>query len=116
MTAISKCEQCGEDFTPKTKHKKYCSDRCKTMNFQQKRRETINKIKIDKGCELCGYNEHPAALHFDHINPDDKLFTISQDVKKKRTDIEDEIAKCRVLCANCHSIHTYNENHYRRNR
>jgi predicted nucleic acid-binding Zn ribbon protein len=126
MTAISKhCEVCSKEYTPYNKQQKYCSRQCQNKSkmkkynveaFRLKRRNMINNIKLEVGCSICGYNEHPAALHFDHIDPSLKSFTISQDVKKKWEDIINEINKCRVLCANCHAIHTHKENHYRNNR
>lgn len=126
MTAIfKKCCVCGSAYTSYNSQQKYCSKKCQnnsptrkktTKEFSKKRRELLDKIKLDTGCEECGYNKHPAALHFDHIDPSNKSFTISQDVKRKWSDIENEINKCRVLCANCHSIYTHNENHYRNNR
>ena len=72
-------------------------------------------IKLEKGCELCGYNEHPAALDYDHIDPSQKEFSIGEAIGQAqgKQRILDEIAKCRVLCANCHRIHTYDNHHSR---
>ena len=115
------CCCCGLAFTPTRPWSKYCSTKCKghnpqksesTRRYQQKRRGKLNQIKLELGCARCGYNEHPAALHFDHRNPEEKSFTVSQDPKRKWEDIEAEIAKCDVLCANCHSVRTYEQNHY----
>jgi len=89
---------------------------------------------MKKGCEWCGWNEHPVGLDFDHINPEDKseklrtlesskrrdgggicrlvdyicLKDMDKNLKHIRTLI-DEIRKCRVLCSNCHRIKTYEE-------
>ena len=62
------------------------------------------------GCARCGYREHPAALQFNHVT-NSKSFNISQDPKRKWDAIITEIAKCEVLCANCHSIHSYENKH-----
>ena len=118
---MKQCQSCGENFTskPKAGHQKYCSVKCRTHNsnksertkiWQQTRRQKINDIKLTIGCAQCGFNKHPAALQFNHIK-EDKLFNISQDVKRKWEDIINEIAKCEVLCANCHSIHSYENKH-----
>lgn len=76
-----------------------------------------DRIKMDRGCEECGYNFHPAALDFDHIDPATKYRTrkgkivhLSDMIKGNRYALETvlaEIHKCRVLCANCHRVHTY---------
>ena len=113
------CQLCSKTYIPKVIWQKYCSSKCrnhnpnksqKTKTFQKRRREAINNIKLSLGCTLCGYNSHPAALQFNHIKGH-KSFNISQDPKRKWEDIIAEIAKCEVLCANCHSIHSYENKH-----
>lgn len=82
------------------------------------RKQYIMEYKINKGCEICGYNKNAAALSFDHIDPSTKYRTKSgkvlhpSDLFKDHKEysmkvINDEIAKCRVLCANCHMEITY---------
>jgi hypothetical protein len=75
-------------------------------------RNKVDKIKLSKGCEFCGYNNHPAALSFDHIDPSTKYRTkngkrvnVADMVKGGRyswATIQEEIKKCRILCMNCH--------------
>lgn len=77
----------------------------------------INKYKLSKGCEICGYNLHHVALDFDHINPETKLFSPS--VKASGTTIKkliSEMRKCRILCANCHRIYTLKTRVYKINK
>lgn len=68
----------------------------------------LDAIKLGSGCAVCGYDEHPAALDFNHITGR-KKFNISQDVKRAWKAILSEITKCEVLCANCHRIKTWEE-------
>ena len=95
--------------------KPYCKD-CEKGYAQERysaRREFVNGYKLDVGCQLCGYNEHPVALEFDHIDPSTKKFSIgSQLMSMSWKAIYEEIAKCQVLCANCHQIRTHDNNHY----
>jgi|TARA_R100000742_G_C4178290_1_gene14275 hypothetical protein len=69
--------------------------------------EHINNLKLKKGCNHCGYNKHPIALDFHHLN---KLFKEKNVSSYWRTSwaqfkqIENEIEKCEVLCANCHRV------------
>jgi hypothetical protein len=54
---------------------------------------------------MCG-EEHPAALDFHHRNPKEKRFNISVAVAHRDIpddEIRAEIAKCDVLCRNCHA-------------
>ncbi len=61
-------------------------------------------------CEICGFDGHPKALDFHHIDPAGKLFGIGkfingrQCTKENQGIIVDEIKKCKILCANCHRI------------
>lgn len=122
MGALPKipCVTCGEDFQPTRSWSQYCSKKCRvnsptkrkhTNAYRQKRRDKLNQIKQERGCARCGYNEHPAALHFDHRDHTQKSFNISQDPKRSWETIEAEIAKCDVLCANCHAVRTHEEQH-----
>jgi hypothetical protein len=86
--------------------------------YQQKKKDRAKRIKaeyqeIKKGlrCERCGYNQHPAALQFHHKNPAEKEFILSRAMHVSVKRIRNEIAKCEVLCANCHLIHHWKERH-----
>ena len=59
------------------------------------------------GCADCGYNAHPAALDFDHLPGTVKRFSIGQQKHRCKEELEAEIAKCELVCANCHRIRTY---------
>jgi hypothetical protein len=82
------------------------------------RHKTItDAIKLSTGCEICGYKKHPAALTFDHTNPENKYRTksgkkvhLSDMIKGNRYCLDTilkEVEKCRILCFNCHMEHTY---------
>jgi len=60
--------------------------------------------KLRRGCVDCGYNKHPAALDFDHVDGT-KVFNISK-VSRSQAALEIEMSKCVVRCANCHRIRT----------
>jgi hypothetical protein len=56
-------------------------------------------------CTDCG-DVDPVVLEFDHLR--DKLMNVSWLVRGWRWDaVEAEIAKCEVVCANCHRRRTY---------
>jgi hypothetical protein len=73
-----------------------------------KNRSYIQQIKLNKGCECCGYNLFPEALDFDHIDPMQKHCAVGTMCLHSKEFIDKEIAKCRVLCSNCHRVKTYN--------
>ena len=100
----------------------------KRKRVKSKRIHWLHKYKCAKGCEKCGWNKHGVGLEFDHINPMDKNhFTVGQgkggagmnglvkrictknkELNRQRIrDIFTEIRKCRLLCACCHRIESY---------
>lgn len=78
-----------------------------------RRQYWLNKYKTSKGCELCGYNTHGVALDFDHLDRSKKLFNpSSRSMTYKLRKLFEEIRKCRILCANCHRIHSFENKHF----
>jgi len=63
----------------------------------------LAEIKSALNCRDCGM-DHPACLVFHHVDPSQKEITVADALRrgfaKKR--ILAEMAKCVVLCANCH--------------
>ena len=63
----------------------------------------LRNYKAEHGCLICKEN-HPAALDFHHRDPamkeTDMAYIVKRGWGKKR--ILAEIAKCDILCANCH--------------
>ena len=69
--------------------------------------DDYNKIKTDRGCAYCGYNENGVALDFHHINPKEKIIEVSRVWKtgwKQQEKAKKEMEKCILLCAICHRI------------
>jgi hypothetical protein len=68
----------------------------------------IQQIKLDRGCADCGYDVNPVALDFDHLPGTEKKYRIAtMAAGLSRAKIDAEIAKCEVVCANCHRIRTH---------
>ena len=58
----------------------------------------------DHPCVDCGETD-PVVLEFDHLR--DKKFMIATGIRNRNwNDVLDEIAKCDVVCANCHRRRT----------
>ncbi len=80
--------------------------------WRRRRRAEWNEltagIKLARGCCECGWCEHAEALEFDHVRGS-KLHAVS--VLANRTwakeRLLEEMAKCDVVCVNCHRIRTY---------
>jgi hypothetical protein len=79
----------------------------KIARYRSRGRDFLSRFKVAAGCKDCGYNDKSEALDFDHVRGE-KEFDISQRVHYPISRIKAEIAKCEVVCANCHRIRTFN--------
>lgn len=72
------------------------------------RKRLLNGFK--KECVICGFKDK-TALVFHHRDPKEKKFNIAHKKMTNFEKLQTEIAKCTVLCSNCHkSFHYYNHN------
>jgi hypothetical protein len=106
------CYVCGEeksidDFSGKEYRCILCNRQRNNLRDAEYRAK-LRKIKLDSGCADCGYNAHVAPLQFDHLPGFKKLFSIGAKAQAYSWDkVMTEIAKCEVVCANCHFIRTW---------
>lgn len=84
----------------------YARAKQRTKAAKTKRRDYISEIKLYLGCKDCGYRDHPDALEFDHLPGTVKLFNIGDLKLHSLKKLHDEMAKCEVICANCHRVRT----------
>jgi DNA-binding transcriptional ArsR family regulator len=70
-----------------------------------RRRAKLRLIEAAGGsCVLCGYDRHPSALHFHHLDPTQKRYTLSRAGHTRNyAEALEEAKKCVLLCANCHA-------------
>jgi hypothetical protein len=112
---LIKCFDCKEikpldDFSNKSDTWHGKMTRCKPCNLilnrkrEDNKRAELNVIKEAQGCMICGYNEDGSKLHFHHRDPSTKLFNIAKGFSYSPQRLQEEIDKCDLLCASCHSI------------
>ena len=70
------------------------------------KRAALAAYKVIQCCVDCGYNDDARALEFDHIPGSEKIQSVASMMYKSWDKIWDEVAKCEVVCANCHAIRT----------
>ena len=70
-------------------------------------RDDLRAYKLKHGCADCGYRAHHIALEFDHRPGTEKLFNVSWRTAHNAEKVWAEVAKCDVVCANCHQIRTH---------
>jgi len=77
------------------------------LTKQAEKKSIIDSFK-NKPCMDCGQQFPVYVMDFDHVR-DDKKDTIANMHKNRSIkDIMEEIAKCELVCANCHRIRTQN--------
>jgi hypothetical protein len=96
----------------------YAYSKKKGYFMSQSSNYEINKRAIAEkkagGCERCGFQaEDPCQLELDHMDPATKHVTKTgrrpspgSMVNYNPEFFALEISKCRVLCSNCHRLHT----------
>ena len=73
--------------------------------YLRPRQRFLNDYKMKKGCIVCGYNKCSYSLDCHHKDEKEKKFTISQELNLSKytlKEIKEELAKCDILCKNCH--------------
>ncbi len=101
------CKQCGKTYLYTRKHRKghqktLCSA-CVVANARRKRKLKCIEYKGGK-CVICYYNKCVSALHFHHLESEEKEFGLShKGLCRGWKRVKKELDKCVLLCANCHA-------------
>lgn len=69
------------------------------------RRHWLDSIKVAAGCKDCGCPGPAEVLTFDHVRGE-KKFGVGSSWNQGKQALVEEIAKCEVVCANCHAKRT----------
>ena len=83
--------------------------RCKRCRLEavSRRRRRVKEMLVDEAggaCVLCGYERYAGALQFHHTDPGTKSFALSsRGLARSLAKARLEVAKCVLLCANCHA-------------
>jgi hypothetical protein len=87
----------------------YYKDRARARDSktQVELRALLFSLKDQKLCTDCGIAYPHYVMQFDHLR--DKLFDVSTAVTRKLSvaKLLAEVAKCELVCANCHATRTY---------
>jgi Helix-turn-helix domain len=100
------CPEHGEVEFFRRSDGNYRCGKCRIASVSSWRRRVKRRLIERAGgrCVLCGYDRHPAALHFHHIDPATKSFIVSrQGVTRSFREATAEADKCVLLCGNCHA-------------
>lgn len=76
--------------------------------IKERNRDYVRKIKESNPCIDCGQIYHYSQMDFDHVRGEKRynVATIANTLASINT-IKKEIAKCELVCANCHRLRTW---------
>ena len=93
-------------------------DKNKTLTLQRsnssrnKRRDIVREIKESSPCKDCNTLYPYYVMQFDNIDSSTKIANVNQLLSSKSLQSAlDEIEKCDLVCANCHSTRTWKRQH-----
>jgi hypothetical protein len=69
----------------------------------------IEELKLNKPCTDCGIVYPPYVMQFDHLDGTTKTANVASLRNKEKILLE--VAKCELVCANCHAIRSYERLH-----
>lgn len=103
------CRACRTQYQREhyEKHKELYVERSGRRNKQlaAERAKYMVELFRTRPCADCGETD-PLVLEFDHLV--DKKFNVGAGMRERSLQsVRDEIAKCDVVCANCHRRRTY---------
>jgi hypothetical protein len=70
-----------------------------------RRLQKVKRILVEEAggrCCVCGYNACIINLHFHHVDPSKKSFSMTVAMGKSLAALREEAKKCVLVCANCH--------------
>ena len=104
------CRTCGtteQTSFYETQHSMYCRP-CHKQKYFAPGRARLLQAKLDRAqCVDCGLfvtEDTACVFDFDHLN--DKHLNVSQMVTYSDMRFTQEIAKCELVCSNCHRLRT----------
>ena len=102
--APGRCPTHGEAMFVRERSGTYRCKACRQERVIRRRRAIKVRLIQDAGgsCCICGYDRHPAALEFHHLDPSQKNHAFGGVVRSLEA-LRREADKCVLLCSNCHA-------------
>jgi hypothetical protein len=99
------CKDCHREYAARWRARPEKAEILAQQRALRRSRQEWIWAEKSKPCERCGNTYHPVAMQFDHLPGEVKSFEItpSRSIEANRA----EMAKCQLLCSNCHDIVTW---------
>ncbi len=103
----SRCRQCNMKTSAEHTKNNYSKKMQDNKDRYWRQRAWMDSLK-DKPCMDCGKSYPPECMDFDHRDPTIKVERLSELSRKLASPVVilAEVAKCDLICANCHRIRT----------
>jgi hypothetical protein len=100
-----RCRRHGTTTFVRDSRGHYRCPSCQVERVSEWRRRVKELLVAEAGgaCAICGYDRHPRALEFHHLDPGTKLFGLGSGNSWSLAKARAEAAKCVLLCGNCHA-------------
>lgn len=97
-----RCKVCARSSIKSAYMEKY-ADKVRHRDKANRERNAALLLEYKKQhpCRVCGETE-PICLDFHHLDPSEKEFSVGQEGQRSWKQLDNEISKCVILCANCH--------------
>ena len=109
------CIECtkayNREYWAKVKHIKGPEKNERTRKKRLEIRQYILDVLKNSCCMDCGISDW-RVLEFDHRKGETKKLNIADSTKYSLRITKKEIAKCDIVCANCHNIRTIKQRNY----
>lgn len=106
------CKQCSREAGIKSYNKNKKPYLSRVSKHTKSIVNNVNQYKTSQTCQKCG-NDKYYLLDFHHIDPSIKDGDVNNIARTRgKQALQDEMAKCTILCKNCHSDFHYLERTY----
>ena len=106
-----RCKECVRRYNRRHYRDQKATYLAKNARHVARRRDWLIAIK-SLPCTDCGMKYPPCVMEFDHRPDEDKHFDVSRRyVWFAKERVLQEIAKCDLVCANCHRLRTCSRDH-----
>lgn len=101
------CTKCGAEHNRRHAYCSACYNKQRWGRWRKRKIEAVDQL--GGVCSKCGWAPNApyeyAAMDFHHLDPSTKEKPLADLWLAKKEVREAELAKCVLLCANCHRIH-----------
>ena len=103
------CRECKKKLNLKYYRNRHPSSKPR-INSLARNMKYIWSVKEQDCCVFCG-EQRTEMILFHHREPSKKIFSLSKPRSRNLEEVKTEIAKCDLMCANCHISLHYWERH-----